>query len=83
MTTARAVMLAAAFLAAIVLGATAWTIHSRPRYQIVNVGAGETQRLDAVTGSIVRCVNSVCEPLTDGDRIVAPQPPAGFTIDKK
>ena len=38
------------------------------RYQLLNVGNGETQRLDRETGTITKCADGECYDLTEGPK---------------
>lgn len=65
-TTPRALLVAATLIASAMLAAAWWIGSSGPRYQLVNVGGGETHRLDRETGTITSCVSDRCVDLTDG-----------------
>lgn len=84
MGTARAVIFSGLLIAAVIAGAAWMLIRSQvppSRYQLINVGRGETQRLDMTTGTLIRCVGGACEVLTNGASITAIQPPVGFHLD--
>ena len=73
MTTARAVLLSAVLIAATIIGAAWWSGKAQgQRYQLVNVGSGETARLDRQTGDLIQCKFGRCKPLARGQKIVAP-----------
>lgn len=96
-TTPRALLVAAALIAFAVIVAAWWITSGGPRYQLVNVGGGETHRLDRTTGTITSCAADRCVDLTDGaePRVAGadewpgtpvptgevPPPPEGYTLD--
>lgn len=93
MTTARSVLLSAIIVAAAMLVGAWMIVRNQPapeRYQLVNVGRGETQRIDKLTGTVTRCSYGKCEALTEGEKIIekpaekpggVATPPSGYTLD--
>lgn len=65
-TTPRALLVAAVLIALALMVAAWWIASSGPRYQLVNVGGGETHRLDRTTGTVTSCAVDRCVDLTDG-----------------
>jgi hypothetical protein len=77
MTNAKSVTIGALIVAAAILLAAWWTRPQQPaytRFELVNVGNGETQRIDRLDGTVIRCVYGQCKALTDGAKPVN-QPP--------
>lgn len=71
MTTARAVILSAILLALAVMGSAWWVATSQAaasRYELANVGDGETHRLDHKTGAVLSCHDGQCTDITKGQR---------------
>lgn len=73
MTTARALLASSLIIAlALVFGAW-WTSRPQPtdRFQLVNVGGGETQRMDKATGAILSCRDGACRPIDKNSKPAA------------